>query len=115
MRHLSLILVAAFALLSFSAQAQESKKSETIEIKTSAQCGMCKKRIETAIYELKGIKSANVDLETQIITVIFKTKNTSADEIRKAISKVGYDADDVPADTKAYENLPKCCQKGGHQ
>ena len=31
--------------------------------------------------------------------------------LKKAVTKVGYDADDLPADPKAYDDLPKCCKK----
>ncbi|MBL4654727.1 MAG: hypothetical protein JKY33_02775 [Bacteroidia bacterium] len=33
------------------------------------------------------------------------------DNIRNAISKVGYDADEVEADPVAYEKLHGCCKK----
>jgi hypothetical protein len=32
-------------------------------------------------------------------------------DIQIAISKLGYDADSIPADPKAYEKLNACCKK----
>lgn len=103
-------------LLGFTVQgqAQKKKRVETITIKTSAQCGMCKDRIEKAMAYEKGVKNATLDVESKVLTVIYKTRKTSSDKIRKAVAKVGYDADSVPAWKKAYDNLPACCQKGGH-
>ncbi len=90
-------------------------KKETLVIKTeSIQCGMCKERIEKAVGETNGVKSVSVDVEKKETTVVFNPKKTNADAIRAAISKVGYDADDVKGETTAYEKLPGCCQKGGH-
>ena len=80
-------------------------------IKVSAQCGMCKERIEKLLMLEKGVKTADVDLEKKTATVTFNSKKTNLDKLRKAISKAGHDADDVVADPKAYEKLPACCKK----
>jgi mercuric ion binding protein len=95
------------------ARAQEKKSStEEIKIQTSAVCGMCKERIEHDLAFEKGIKSVSLDDETKIVTVGYSPKKTNPDNIRLAISKIGYDADDVKADPVAYEKLPGCCKKG---
>ena len=89
------------------------KQTETIIIKTSTECGMCKARLEKAMAYEKGIKSSSLDVEKAELTVIYKPTKTSPEKIRKAISEVGYDADDIKANQKAHDNLPACCQKGG--
>ena len=89
----------------------QDSKFEEIRIKTSSQCEDCKERIEEALAFEKGIKDSDVDVEKQIVTVNYKKSKTSPEKIRKAISKAGYDADDVKADTKAYGKLPACCKK----
>jgi copper chaperone CopZ len=92
--------------------AQEKKKdSEEIKIKTSAVCGMCKDRIETNLSSEKGVKSVSLDTETKIVTVGYNPEKTDPAKIRTAISKIGYDADDVKADPVAYAKLPGCCKK----
>ncbi len=91
-----------------------AKKVEKIEIQTSAQCSECKDRIEKDMAYVKGVKSVKLDLETKIVCIEYKTEKTDPDKLRFAISKIGYDADDVNADIKAYNKLPACCQKGGH-
>ena len=89
----------------------EDGRFETIKIKTSSQCDMCKERIEEALAFEKGVKKAELDVETQICTVAYKKGKTTPEKIRKAISRVGYDADDVPADPRAYSKLDACCKK----
>lgn len=96
------------------ANVKPDSKSEEIKIQTSAQCQMCKDRIEGGLSFEKGIKSAILNLEDKVLTVKFRTGKTDADKIKKAVSKLGYDADDVAADPEAYEKLPACCKKGGH-
>lgn len=102
-----LAFVFTFVLTSQIAVAQSTA---TIEIKTSAQCEMCKDRIEKAMAYERGVKSAVLNLETKILTIEYKVSKTSPEQLREAVSKIGYDADDVPADEHAYSLLPDCCQ-----
>ena len=105
---LAIALIFGYANLSI---AQEIKKIEEIKIKTSAICGMCKDRIESNIKFEKGITAVSLDDETKVVTLSYRTAKTNPDKIRKAISKLGYDADDILADKKAYDKLPTCCKK----
>jgi len=107
-----IILVVIFATLAITGFAQDKpKKNEEVKIQTSAVCGMCKERIEHDLAFEKGVTSVSLDNETKIVTVGYNPKKTDPDKIRTAISKIGYDADQVPADQVAYEKLPKCCKK----
>ncbi len=94
-----------------AAAQEEEKKLDTVKIMTSAQCGMCKTRIEKTLHNTKGVKDAGLDLKTKIVAVVYKPWITSPDKIREAITDVGYDADQKKADEKVYENLPACCKK----
>jgi len=89
-----------------------SKKVETVDIQTSAVCGMCEDLIihKNLVYE-KGIKFAEMDVETGTLTVRYRKDKTSLGHIRNVISNLGYSADSVKADSAAYENLHFCCKK----
>jgi len=89
----------------------QAQKTKTIEIQTSAQCTMCKDRLEKNIIFEKGIKDVSLDMETKILSVRYKTKKNDANSIRNAIAKLGYDADEIKGDTEAYKKLPMCCKK----
>ena len=104
-------LVVGIILWTSTVGFEMADKNVEIKIKTSAVCGMCKDRIEQGLAFEKGIKDVGLDLETKICTVKYNPTKTTPEEIRKAISKLGYDADDVVADEKAYEKLPACCKK----
>ena len=110
MKTILFVLAVCFSQVLFSQQA----KKQTIVIQTSAQCDDCKERIEGALNYTKGVKFADLDLETKKVTVQFLTKKTSLETIKAIIAKIGYDADDVKADISAVEKLPKCCQPNGH-
>ena len=100
------IIIVIFSILTMNAWAQK----ETVKIETSAQCEMCKERIEEEMQFTKGVTAANLDVESQILTITFKSKKTNLDKIKRAISLIGYDADEILADEKAHNKLPKCCQ-----
>lgn len=89
----------------------QDKKVATIKIKTSAVCGQCKDRIEQGMAYEKGVRDVSLDVDTKIATVKYSTAKTTPEDLRKSISKLGYDADDVPADSAAYAKLPPCCKK----
>ena len=82
-----------------------------MEIKTSAVCGMCKDRIEGALAFEKGVKSSSLDVETKVATIIYNPAKTSPEKLRIILSKLGYDADTIPANQAAYAKLPPCCKK----
>ena len=110
---ITIMIIALMTSFTTTVKAQKAKKTEEITIKTSTQCSMCKERIEKVMAYEKGIISSTLDVDKAIFTVVYKPAKTTPEKIRLAISKTGYDADDVKADEKAYKNLPDCCQKGG--
>jgi copper chaperone CopZ len=108
LKSISLLLVLfAYASTCFGQQ----KKSDTVMIKTSAVCGMCKDRIEGALAFEKGVKSSTLDTDTKEVTVVFNPAKTSKVQLERAIAKLGYDADSIPANQSAYNKLPACCKK----
>lgn len=91
-----------------------SQKGEVIEIQTSAQCGMCKTNLENGFKDHAAIYAMELNLQNKVLTVRYNAKKISPEQIRTIINNVGYDADDTQANPEAYEALPTCCQKGGH-
>lgn len=107
-----LMLAILFAPANMMAQVIKSKQ-DTVNIKTSAECDMCKTKLETEVGRMKGVKSVNLDLTTQVVTVVYNNTKTAPDKIRTVISNTGYDADDVKANNRAKNKLPDCCKPGG--
>lgn len=95
--------------VSFTASAQKAK--EEVKIKTSAICKMCKATIERQLAFTKGVESANLDVASKVVTVTYNPKKTSLEKIKKSITESGYDADELPAEAKAYDKLEDCCKK----
>ncbi|MEH0158399.1 heavy-metal-associated domain-containing protein [Limibacter armeniacum] len=111
-----LAIVMLIGLLAGTALGQDKKKVETLTVQTSIlcdhclQCGSCGANITDEIYRNKGIKKVTVDPAKQTITVIYKPDKTTPDGIRQSIAAAGFDADDVKAETAAYEQLDGCCK-----
>lgn len=106
----SSLLLLFFAIFNCVSIAQTAE----VKIKTSAQCDECKERIEKMLAFEKGIKSSTLNLEDQVVTIVYYNKRTNPEKIKQAISNIGYDADDIKAKKEEYDKLPTCCKKGGH-
>ena len=107
----SIFIMIGMAILICTVSCVQEKKSTEIKIKTSAVCGQCKDRIEQGMAYEKGIKDIVLDVDSKIATVRYNPSKTTPADIRNAISKLGYDADSIPADKIAYDKLPACCKK----
>ncbi|MBV6643927.1 MAG: cation transporter [Cyclobacteriaceae bacterium] len=107
------LLLTIMCFLSLVAMAQK-KEAQQVAIQTSAICEMCKEKIEYELTFAKGIKFVELDLDSKIVTVEFNQKKTSAHDIRKRITQIGYHADSLRRDPEGYEKLPFCCKDGGH-
>ncbi len=101
------VFLFASALSTFAQDGKEAK----VQIKTSAVCKMCKATIEKYLAYEKGVKTSSLDVPSKVVTVTYNPKKTDLAKIKQAINKSGYDADELPADAKAYEALEECCKK----
>lgn len=108
---LVLSVVMMFVMSATTLKAQDATTAE-LKIKTSAVCDMCKETMEKHIAFEKGVKKSSLDVDSKILTVTYNPTKITPDQIRKAVAKSGYDADDVKADPKAYKKLDACCKKG---
>lgn len=109
----SLLMLALLFVGSFAFSQKPAAKTETVVIMTSAECDECKERIEGALNYTKGVKFAELDVPSRKLTVKFKNDVITLAEIKKQISALGYNADEVLADPVAFEKLPACCKPGG--
>jgi len=113
MKSIRLMLVAIMAIIGTTVYGQEKNTS----FKVYGNCEMCKKRIEKAA-NIEGVKSANWNVETKMMTLAFNTDKVSEKDVQKQIAKAGHDTQDLSASDAAYDKLPGCCQydrKGASQ
>ncbi len=109
MKHIVFLIAVAITLFGITATAQTADKGTVTEkIEVAGNCGMCKERIENAAYG-KGVKHAEWDKTTGILTITYRADKTTREAITKRVAAAGHDIPDQPADKAAYENLPPCC------
>jgi copper chaperone CopZ len=101
------------SLFVFCGKITAQDKIKELTLKTSTICEMCKETIEKKLIFEKGVKQVNVDYQQKLIFVKYRDDKTNPDKIKLAVSKLGYRADDIPADKKAFKKLPECCKKEG--
>jgi copper chaperone CopZ len=77
--------------------------------KVWGNCEMCKETIESSLKE-NGIKKADWNSETKMISVSYDTSKITLDKIQKNIASVGYDNVKYKGDNDAYSSLHGCCQ-----
>jgi periplasmic mercuric ion binding protein len=108
-----LVLVFFLSIIGIGTQAQEKtiKKSKNakVEFAVNGNCEMCKKRIEKAAFSVKGVKSANWDIDHKDVHLIMDETKCTVEDVAKAIAEVGHDSDYAKATDAAYENLHGCC------
>ena len=71
---------------------------------------MCKKRIEKASLNTKGVKSAIWNVESHELKLIFDERKTNLETIQKSIVAVGHDTKTLKATDEAYETVHPCCK-----
>lgn len=104
-------------LLTGTLLASAQSKTQTVVIKTHTYCDHCKEcescagKMETELSYVRGIKKIEFNEKDTTIIVKYKSKKITADKIRVEITKLGFDADMLPAHPGAYGKLDNCCKK----
>lgn len=112
-KYISIILTALFIVCGIqlsSAQSNGMKGGDqTITLKVAGVCGDCKARIESVAMDVKGVKKAEWDVQTDMLVCVGSAKMDRL-KIAEALAKAGHKTELTEADPKAYANLPGCCQ-----
>lgn len=88
---------------------RKSGRNVTVEMKVWGNCGKCKTRIEKAV-KIKGVKKAEWDMDTKILTLTYSPKIISLEKIHEKIAIAGHDTEDIYAPKSKYIKLPDCCK-----
>lgn len=104
MKKLGLVLALLITTITF---AQDKNAKATIEV--DGVCKMCKERIEKAAIKAKGVKSANWDVKTHELKLIYDARKTNLTTIQQSIADVGHDTKEIKASDEAYNSLHACC------
>ncbi len=123
MKKLSFVVIWCVALFLVFGIATQTVQAESAVIKVSGMsCDDCVDRIQSALLKLDGVDKAVVDLKSGSADVTFNNEVLKLDDIRTAITKIGYSADDIKAafdhcelekkaESKKSCGKPKACCK----
>ena len=94
---------------------EEKEELVNATLTVYGNCGMCKKRIEKAALSVDGVKEANWDVETKVLSVKFSDitfgeNNYSINTVSEKIAAAGHDTQFNKASEDVYNTLPGCCQ-----
>jgi outer membrane receptor for ferrienterochelin and colicins len=79
-----------------------------VTFKVFGACEQCKHRIEDAAKG-KGVRSAEWNVDTKLLTLSFNPAQTSAEKVQNRIVAVGHDLETKKAKDRVYNELPACC------
>lgn len=108
MKKLTVVLVMLFVGL--SAEAQKKKRNAKLTLQVNGTCIMCKKRIEKAALNAKGVKFANFNIKKKELKVIINQHKTNKRIIQQKVANVGHDTKDIKAPQEVYDKLRECCK-----
>ncbi len=109
------LILFALTCIAFYTNAQDQDvetetKIEEVVFTVYGNCGMCEKTIEGSLQDVKGVRVADWDRDTDQMTVSYNPSIIQLDEIKQNIADVGYDSDSHRAKDEIYNSLPGCCQ-----
>ena len=104
-------IILAFLVLFGIQEIKAQNKVVTDTIATSTVCSTCKSILDEGLKFEKGVIRVTILVEEQKIILKYRSDKTNRATLKAAISRLGYRADDVPADPKGFEVLPACCKK----
>lgn len=118
MKSIKVLFTIFIAMVSIqTAVAQGGKKNEKAVIKTTIHCDHCKvcetcgQLFDAEMLKIKGLKMYELDDVNMTFTVHYNGQKTNLEAIKTAITKLGYDADEMKAVPAAYDKLDGCCKK----
>lgn len=106
MKKIFTIIILLISVLTVKAQDKNAKYTLYVD----GICEMCKKRIEKASLNSKGVKYANWNLTNKQLTLIINENKTNINTVSKNIADAGHDTEHAKAPKEVYDNLHFCCK-----
>jgi copper chaperone CopZ len=97
------LLISPFVLLA------QNKNTEKVSFEVTGNCEICKKRIEKSALTVKGVKAANWDIPSNLISIVYNPNRVTLLKIQNTIAQIGHDTPLAKAPDEIYNKLPLCC------
>ena len=73
-------------------------------------CGMCEKRIESALLNTPGVRFADWSTESHMVKVAFNSKKLTEQRLHEVVSSAGHDTKKMRAKDADYAKVHSCCK-----
>ncbi len=83
------LIIAAIAPLMLSATSFAKETTTTVKVK-GWHCAGCAGETETALKQVKGVKTATADFDKHTVVVAYDDSQAKQGQIEQAIAKAGY-------------------------
>ena len=97
------LLISPFVLVA------QNKNTEKVSFEVTGNCEICKKRIEKSALTVKGVKAANWDIPSNLISIVYNPNRATSLKIQNTIAQIGHDTPLAKATDEIYNKLPLCC------
>ena len=108
MKYIIVLSMMLFGLLGSTNVHAQTNTDTTVTFKVFGACEQCKQRIEDALH-MKGVSAATWDVDTKMLTAIYKPQTVSLNDLHKKVASVGHDTEIEKSKDNVYRNLPDCC------
>ncbi|MEO6837211.1 MAG: TonB-dependent receptor [Ginsengibacter sp.] len=106
-KYVYLLFIAVFSFT--TSWSQTNNGDQSASFKVFGKCVECKERIENAL-KLKGVDSADWNVETKMLDVVYDPSKINLKKIQSKILAAGHDLETEKASDEAYNSLPSCCR-----
>ncbi|MCB0760542.1 MAG: heavy-metal-associated domain-containing protein [Flavobacteriales bacterium] len=113
MKSFKYIFALTFALVASLSSIAQDNKPVSVEFTVGGVCEMCEKRIEKAV-DVPGVIYADYNLENHKLSLVYKPKKISEDQIHKLLNEAGHDTEKSKASDEQYAKIHSCCQYREH-
>jgi periplasmic mercuric ion binding protein len=98
-----------FGLILSTALFAQTPRTITTSFHVSGICGLCETTIEKAM-DVKGVVVADFNLDNNELTVTYKPKKITEDQLHALLNEVGYDTEKSKATEEQYAKTHDCCK-----
>ena len=100
------LLFSFWLLVSGTALAQNAEATFWVD----GVCGMCEKRIESALLNTPGVRFADWSIAPREVKVAYSTKKLSEQRLHEVVATAGHDTKKLRAKDADYAKVHACCK-----
>jgi outer membrane receptor for ferrienterochelin and colicins len=91
-------------------KAQDAIQNDTLQLWVDGVCGMCQERIQNVAISTIGVRYANWDAATKMLTITRSPEPFNVNDLHQGLTSIGHDTKVMKASDEAYESLHACCK-----